>query len=77
MVTVSVVEAKAHLSALLDKVEAGEDIIITRHGRPVAHFSRVIEPKQPVKALADFRARVPAWRGSSSDLLRQARDQER
>ena len=36
MVTVSLAEAKAHLSELLDNVEGGEDVTITRHGRPVA-----------------------------------------
>lgn len=35
---VTVVEAKAHLSALLSAVEAGEEIAITRHGRPVARL---------------------------------------
>ncbi len=30
MATVTLVEAKAHLSELLDKVEAGEDVVITR-----------------------------------------------
>ena len=29
-------DAKNKLSALLDKVEAGEEIVITRRGRPVA-----------------------------------------
>lgn len=29
-------EAKTHLSELLDRVEKGEQITITRHGRPVA-----------------------------------------
>jgi prevent-host-death family protein len=29
-------EAKTHLSELLDRVENGEQITITRHGRPVA-----------------------------------------
>jgi len=36
MVTVNLAQAKAHLSELLDKVEAGEEVIITRHGRAVA-----------------------------------------
>ena len=31
MLTVNLVQAKAHLSQLLDKVEAGEEVIITRH----------------------------------------------
>jgi prevent-host-death family protein len=29
-------EAKNKLSALLDRVEQGEEIVITRHGKPVA-----------------------------------------
>jgi prevent-host-death family protein len=31
-------EAKNKLSALLDRVEQGEEIVITRHGRPVARL---------------------------------------
>ena len=33
-------EAKTHLPQLLDEVERGETIVITRHGRPVARWSR-------------------------------------
>lgn len=33
---VNVYEAKTKLSALLAQVESGEDVIIARHGRPVA-----------------------------------------
>lgn len=36
---VSAAEAKAHLSELLDRVERGEEIVITRRGRPVARIS--------------------------------------
>ncbi len=32
-------EAKNTLSALLDLVEAGEEVIITRHGKPVARLA--------------------------------------
>ncbi|MGC9958827.1 type II toxin-antitoxin system Phd/YefM family antitoxin, partial [Roseiarcus sp.] len=38
MLTVNLAHAKAHLSELLDKVEAGEAVIITRHGRPAAQL---------------------------------------
>jgi prevent-host-death family protein len=34
--TVGAYEAKTHLSELLEKVEAGEEITITKHGSPVA-----------------------------------------
>jgi prevent-host-death family protein len=33
---VNVYAAKTHLSRLIDQVNAGEEIVITRHGRPVA-----------------------------------------
>ncbi len=36
--TVGAFEAKTHLSALLERVERGEEIVITRHGRPVARL---------------------------------------
>jgi prevent-host-death family protein len=36
MQTVGAFEAKTHFSALLDKVEKGEQIVITKHGRIVA-----------------------------------------
>jgi prevent-host-death family protein len=31
-------DAKTRLSELLDRVESGEQIVITRHGRPVARL---------------------------------------
>jgi prevent-host-death family protein len=40
MRTVNVHEAKTHLSTLLASVEAGEDIVIARSGRPVARLVR-------------------------------------
>ena len=36
MRSVGAFEAKTHLAALLDAVSAGEQITMTRHGRPVA-----------------------------------------
>jgi prevent-host-death family protein len=72
-----VVEAKAHLSELLDKVEAGEGVVITRHGRPVAQLSSVVRPKQPLRSLAAFRAKMPRLRKSSAALIREMRDDER
>ncbi|MGH1565736.1 type II toxin-antitoxin system Phd/YefM family antitoxin [Mumia sp. DW29H23] len=39
MATITMSEARAQLAALLDRVEAGEEITITRHGRAVARLS--------------------------------------
>jgi prevent-host-death family protein len=76
MVTVNLVQAKAHLSELLDKVEAGEEVTITRHGRAVACLHPVSRAKQPLRLdqLARFRARMPQLRGPSAVLLRETRD---
>lgn len=48
-------EAKTHLSRLVERVEAGEEVVIARAGRPVARlvpFARRTEPRTP-----------GAWRG--------------
>jgi len=45
--TVSVHEAKTQLSKLLDLLEQGEDIVILRHGKPVAHLVRAKSAAKP------------------------------
>jgi len=55
MEQVNVHEARSQLSRLLDRVEAGEEILIARAGRPIARLS-------PYKG--DDASRVPGvWRG--------------
>ncbi len=54
-------EAKNTLGALLDRVERGEEIIITRHGRPVAHLvpsSGGIDREQAHRAAQSIRTRA-------------------
>lgn len=46
-------EAKTHLSELLEKVEAGEEITITKHGAPVAKLV-------PIKKEASVEERADA-----------------
>lgn len=41
MVTINVQEAKTRLSELLKRVEAGEDVVIARAGRPIAELRPV------------------------------------
>ena len=45
--TVGAYEAKTHLSELLEKVAAGEEITITKHGAPVA---KLVPVKKEVSA---------------------------
>jgi prevent-host-death family protein len=53
--SVNVYEAKTHLSQLIDRAAAGEEIIIARAGRPVARLVSLADPA---------RGRMPGgWRG--------------
>ncbi len=56
-------EAKTHLPQLLDEVERGETIVITRHGRAIARLvpdedSRRAERAEAVAAIKALRKRV-------------------
>jgi prevent-host-death family protein len=59
MITVGAFEAKTHLSTLLDQVAEGEEVVITKHGKPVARLvgaqhvdkSRVTQAYEKLKAL--------------------------
>lgn len=54
-------EAKTHLPQLLDRVEHGEIIVITRHGKPVAKLvpasTEKVRPdlQQAIKEMLEFR----------------------
>ena len=48
--SVNVHEAKTHLSRLLERVEAGEEVVIARAGRPIARlvpYRRLAAPRTP------------------------------
>lgn len=46
MQTIGVFEAKAHFSELLERVEHGEEVTITRHGKAVARVVPVDQARQ-------------------------------
>ena len=52
MVEIGAFEAKNTLGSLLDRVENGEEIIITRHGRRVARLVPSVSEKDTASALA-------------------------
>jgi len=69
MTEVNVHEAKTHLSRLLQEVEGGATIVITKGGRPVARLvplARAAEPRRPgrlkgkIRIARDFDAPLPA-----------------
>ena len=54
---VNIHEAKTHLSRLVERAAAGEEIIIARAGRPVARLVPLREPREPRK-LGGWEGRV-------------------
>jgi prevent-host-death family protein len=77
MHTVSVAEAKAHLSELLNQVEAGEEIVITRRGQPLARLKGFDNPIKPIdfEEMDRLRSSLPVSTVSSAELIRQMRDE--
>lgn len=65
-------EASRNFAALLDAVQAGEEILVTREGRPVA---RILPDRTTVaERLAAALAAHPADPGFGDDLERARRD---
>ena len=58
MRTIQASEAKTHLPRLLDDVERGETIVITRHGRPIARIvpEQALRQERIDQAIANIRA---------------------
>jgi len=55
--SVNIHEAKTHLSRLLDRVAAGEEIVIARAGRPIARLVPVESPRKP-RAPGTFKSKI-------------------
>ena len=74
MKEVGIRELRQNLSALLDMVKRGSEIVVTDRGRPVA---RLVPPRRPrAKAfpdLSNFRARMPKLVPPLSDTLSEDR----
>lgn len=58
MKSVNIHEAKTHLSRLVERVEAGEEIIIAKAGRPAARLVPIEGARKPVK-IGGLKSRVP------------------
>ena len=76
MLEVNVKEARARFSQLLNKVEQGQDILLTRRGRKVA---RLVSPDQDrrLPSLKKFRQAIAVSGKSLSSVVQANRDDER
>jgi len=78
MTTISAFEAKTHMGKLLDRVASGEEIVITRHDKPVARLvpeGRAADEtvRETVAALRRLRAKIAGRQGSRALSDREIR----
>ena len=77
MVQVTVAEAKTKLSSLLDAVEAGEAVVITRRGKPIAELVPRIHVRDLLPQLAALREALPEQQVNGVETMRLLRDDSR
>ena len=76
---VNLAEAKAHLSALVERAAAGEAVCITRRGKPMAQLSAIGTPRKRIN-VAELRAMtdaMPMQPESAGEFIRRMRDEDR
>ena len=79
MDAINLADAKAHLSELVDRVQAGDSIEITRRGKPVAQLTAAPHPRKPIDATAlqSLTATMPRQAEGAADVVRSMRDGDR
>ena len=79
MDSINLADAKAHLSELVDRVEAGDSIDITRRGKPVARLTAAAPPRKAIDAalLRQLTEAMSVQTQSGADLVRSMRDGDR
>lgn len=78
MQRINVREARQHIGRLLDAVSAGEEVIITRRGKPVAKLLQFQEQRQEdafFPRRREFRESIPEGLRSSTEEIRTIRDE--
>jgi prevent-host-death family protein len=75
----SLAEAKARLSELVECVAAGEVVCITKRGKPVAKLMAAEPARKQIDlaALRDLTKTMPRQRQSAARLVRKMRDEAR
>jgi prevent-host-death family protein len=78
MTKVSVKEARQHFSELMDAVERGESIIITRRGRKVAQLKPVrLRSQRRLPDMSKFRTELSLKGEPFSQTVIKQREQDR
>jgi len=79
MDAINLADAKVHLSELVNRVEAGESIDITRRGKPVARVTAAVRPRKRIDRtmLLALTAAMPVPMQDAAHLVRSMRDGDR
>jgi prevent-host-death family protein len=77
MAGTNIAEAKAQLSALVDRAIAGEPQIIMRRGKPVAQIVALKNERKPPPVDADWLRSVTKGMKMSEEVVRKMRDDAR
>ena len=77
MYTFSLAEAKAQLSKLIELVESGEQVTITKRGKAVAQIIKSEQPRQRVPSLAEHRAGIHYLGEPAAEFIRKMRESDR
>jgi len=67
-------QARQALPELIDRAEAGEEIVITRQGRPAAKLVAFPKTAKALPSLSEFRAGLGRNGSSATKLVREERD---
>ena len=73
MAAYNVHEAKTSLSKLLERVEEGEEVVIARHGTPVAKLVPVLRKKRVLGSMRGLITAEKKWDAAIDD--REAEEQ--
>jgi prevent-host-death family protein len=71
---VGIKQARQELPGLIDRAEAGEEVIITRQGKPVAKLVAAPKTSKPLPSLSEFRKRKGSGGTPVAQLLRDERN---
>jgi len=79
MDSISLADAQAHLSELVDRAAAGETVQITLEGQPVAQITPITKPCKPIDLnwLREVTKDMTFQEESAGDFIRRMRDEDR
>lgn len=71
---VNIAEAKAHLSDLIARAEAGETILISRRGKPIVELRAIAQPREAIDTEAP-RAFITTLPETPASAVKAMRDE--